>query len=347
MRGMPFNGTAREGKQMTGKELALEALSGKKTPRIPAGFWFHFVDSDCYATAPGNNRLFTRTLEGHKKYFEKVGFEILKIMSEGYFVFPGHRKVSVNDSRSLATVEPSERDGPWFDEQVSLALELSRFAGKDAAVYYTIFSPFAYLSFSGLYRGEHVYGDAFAAAWMSSAPDALRDALEIVAHDVVALTERILEEGGADGIFFAVRAYEGITNEEYSRFIEPGERAVTEAVAKTGKRVILHICGETKGDNDLARYASYDAGAYNWAIDKEGLSLSQGRQFFARKGIVGGFDHTTRGEIYRGDYGAIQKKTEAILSEVDEGLLIGADCALPPDIDYRSLIWLRELLRSR
>jgi uroporphyrinogen decarboxylase len=332
---------------MTGKELALEALSGRKTPRIPAGFWFHFVDADCYASAPGNERLFRRTLEGHKKYFGEVGFEILKIMSEGYFVFPGHREVSVNDPASLSTVKPSERDSLWFDEQVALVSELSQCAGKDAAVYYTIFSPFAYLSFSGLFRGEHVYDDAFAAAWMLSAPEALQEALRIVTQDVAALTERIIKEGGVDGIFLAVRAYEGVSNEAYSRFIEPGERTVMAAAAKNAKRVILHICGETKGNNDLARYASYDAGAYNWALCKEGLSLRQGRQYFASKGVVGGFDHTTRGELYRGDKEAILRRTEAILSNVDKGLLIGADCALPPDIDYRNLIWLKELLRSR
>ncbi|MDR1138145.1 MAG: hypothetical protein LBK91_07460 [Synergistaceae bacterium] len=331
---------------MTGKELALEALSGKKTPYIPAGFWFHFVDSDHYAAAPENRQLFRHTLEGHKKYFEKVGFEILKIMSEGYFVFPGHREVSVEYPASLTTVKPSDRDSPWFDEQVSLVSELSRFVGKDAAVYYTIFSPFAYLSFSGLFRGEHVYDDAFAANWMSSTPEALQDALGIVTQDASALIERILEEGGADGIFFAVRAYEGVSNEAYSRFIEPWERVVMEAVAKTGKRVILHICGDTRGDNDFARYASYGAGAYNWAIDREGISLSQGRQIFASRGVIGGFDHTAEGEIYRGDNEAIRKKIETILNEVDGGLMLGAHCALPPDIDYRNLICLRKLLRS-
>ncbi|MDR1651373.1 MAG: hypothetical protein LBR87_06275 [Synergistaceae bacterium] len=328
---------------MSGKSRFIDYVNGSGSGRAAAGFWFHFAGPDEYAAAPGNPGLFRKTLEGHKRYFESVGFEIMKIMSEGYFVLPGHRNVDVNVPDTITGAVRSSPDDPWFAEQIGLSREISRFVGDGAAVYYTIFSPFAYLSFSGLCRGEHIYSDSFAPGLL--AHPSITDVLDTITRGVSALVERILTDGEADGIFFAVRAYEGVSAEDYRRFIEPGEREVLRRAAEIRGNTILHICGDTRGENDFQLYASYEASAYNWAFG-QGLSLSEGRRVFGGRTIMGGFDSTRSGELYRGDREAVERRAGELLDGAGGSLILGADCALPPDINCAHLRMLRDFISS-
>lgn len=59
---------------------------------------------------------------------------------------------------------------------------------------------------------------------------------------------------------------------------------------------ILHICGYEGAKNDLTIYKDYDAKAYNWAVNVENISLSQGREIFKQKAIIGGFPNTDKGK---------------------------------------------------
>jgi uroporphyrinogen decarboxylase len=166
--------------------------------------------------------------------------------------------------------------------------------------------------------------------------------LETITRDVSVLVKRILTEGEADGIFFAVRGYEGVSKEDYRKFIEPGEREVLRRAAEIKGNTILHICGDTKGKNDFPLYAAYEASAYNWAVGRD-LSISDGLRLFGERSVMGGFDNTRSGELYRGDRKAIERRA----SELNGSIILGADCALPPEINYDHLKILRDYIRSR
>ena len=59
--------------------------------------------------------------------------------------------------------------------------------------------------------------------------------------------------------------------------------------------------------------------------------------------MLGGFDNTDQGVLYRGDREAVRKKTAAILKESGRtGVILGADCTVPPDISVDHLNWVRE-----
>jgi len=327
---------------MSKKQILLDAFHNKETGVLPAGFWFHFSSPSEFPNGPENPDLFRRTVEGHKAYLRGVGFEILKIMTEGYFVVPTLRDVDIDDIGALGALPPSGRDSPWFTEQVELARQLAGAAGEDAAVFYTLFSPIAYLSFGGMGRGVHINDDVFAVDLIRNAPGALKHALDTLAGDIAALAGMILTEGGADGIFLAVRNYEGVSKEDYEKYIAPGERAILRRAAGIKDNSILHICADTGIKNDFSCYTDYEARAFNWATVREGLSLADGKALFGGKAVIGGFDNTANGCLYKGDRAAIEAEAQKIIEETGRtGVILGADCALPDDIDYEHLKWLR------
>jgi uroporphyrinogen decarboxylase len=332
---------------MSKKQSVLDAFRNKETESIPAGFWFHFSPASEFPNAPGNPKLFKRTVEGHKAYFSDVRFEILKIMTEGYFVVPTIGGFGIYDVDSLRNLEPADHHSPWFDEQVELARQLADAADEDAAVFYTLFSPIAYLSFGGMGRGIHINDDDFAGELIDADPQALKHALDVLAGDIAALGERILSESGADGIFFSVRNYEGVSKSDYEKIIAPGERAILRRIAKIKDDTILHVCSDTGIKNDFSYYVDYEAKAINWGVGKEGLSLAEGKELFGGKAVIGGFDNTPDGCLYRGDRASIERQAEKIIAETGRtGVIVGADCALPNDINYEHLKWLRQKLKS-
>lgn len=58
---------------------------------------------------------------------------------------------------------------------------------------------------------------------------------------------------------------------------------------------------------------------------------------------MGGLDNSTKGILYSGTKQQIQDKVHALIAETgNQGVLLGADCTVPRDIDYDHLRWAIE-----
>lgn len=59
--------------------------------------------------------------------------------------------------------------------------------------------------------------------------------------------------------------------------------------------------------------------------------------------MIGGFDNTEQGVLYRGSRTEIEEETRRILSSAGRtGVILGADCTVPKDIDSQRFNWVRE-----
>ena len=77
--------------------------------------------------------------------------------------------------------------------------------------------------------------------------------------------------------------------------------------------------------------------------DQKGISLAEGREIFGGRTVLGGFENGKNGLLYTGDKVAIQAETKRIIAETGTtGLVIGADCTIPSDIDEERIEWVRE-----
>ena len=121
----------------------------------------------------------------------------------------------------------------------------------------------------------------------------------------------------------------------------PYEKEVMENANKLSRINLLHICGYHGRANHLELFTDFEAAAVNIAVFVEGVSLSEGKKLFGGKPVFGGFAQDT--VIYRGTKQEVKEAAWSILDECGQiGIMLGADCTVPNDIDDSRLEWVRQ-----
>ena len=105
---------------MTSKrELVFKAIRGEEVERVPVGFWFHFVTLEEKGQGLNNPRIFQKSVEGHRKYVERIHPDFVKIMSDGFFIYPSNvYSPLVASIQELASIESIGENHPWIQQQV-------------------------------------------------------------------------------------------------------------------------------------------------------------------------------------------------------------------------------------
>ena len=320
---------------MSKRELVFDAFDNKVTERVPVGFWFHYVPDKLNVDAP---EVLEGNLSGHSRFFREFGPDFIKIMSDGYFLYPNDTS-EVEDLRKIQPVNPVA----WIDKQVNLVKNLQKTFNGSIASFYNVFAPATYLkwqlSLNGISFGK----------LLDENPGIVKDALNKIALDIAKLAKAVISEGGADGIYLSLQNIQdsGITKEQYLEYVTPSELIVLEAANSVSDYNILHICGYEGATNDLTVYENYPAKVINYASVVEGVPLSEGKKIFGGKAIIGGFDNTENGVLYRGSKEEIEKETVRLLDDAGtRGIILGADCTVPADISIEHLKWVRETARE-
>lgn len=213
---------------------------------------------------------------------------------------------------------------------------------EDIVAIYNIFAPVTYFKWL---VGEVSGGDDLIANFIDQDAATLKKVLDTIGQDIASLSQRIIKEAGADGIYLSVQSIQDarVSQEVYKQVIAPSERHVLEAANEAGGVNILHICGYEGARNDIHLFTDYPAQVFNWAVGPEGISLAEGREIFGGRTVLGGFENGKNGLLYTGDKAAIQAETKRIIAETGTtGLVIGADCTIPSDIDEERIEWVRE-----
>lgn len=328
----------------TKKELVKAALNNQPVDRVPVGFWFHYLADESNANALVDPNLTKQNISGHRAFYEHFQPDFVKLMSDGYFIYPNEGLQKVTSVQDLKNIRPLGPNHPWIEKQVELVRNLQDIFGDEVLTFYNIFAPARYLEWSLPAYGKNILGD-----FIAENKDAFKAALAVVAEDVASLAQRIIKDGGADGIYFSVQNIDDsrITHSVYKDVIEPGEQAVLAAANEVSDNNILHICGYEGHHNDLSWYKTYEVKAYNWAVKVENISLEAGKNIFAGKAVIGGFGNTKGDVLYNGTEESIADETVKILQNAGrKGVILGADCTVPSNIDLKHLEWVREAARS-
>lgn len=176
-------------------------------------------------------------------------------------------------------------------------------------------------------------------------PEQFRAILDVIAEDIAILTQKIIQQGGVDGIYLSTQEIqdERITPALYQTYIEPSNIAILEAANQIGGTNILHICGFEGASNDVTIFKDYPAQVVNWATHHEDVSLTQGQELFPGKAVLGGFENGKKSLLYQGSKAELQDETRRLLAEAgSKGVLLGADCTVPDDFDLERLDWIRQ-----
>lgn len=320
---------------MSKRELVLNAFNNQEVERVPVGFWFHFA-ADAFFDS--SEKTVKRNIAGHQKYVDEFQPDFLKIMSDGFFGYPNEAIKKIKTAADLDRIE-KEDAGKWIQGQVDLVRELTGRFQKEVASFYNIFAPATYLSL----LLETAGNELTVAQLAKENPKGLARVLDLIAKDVALLSRRVIAEGGADGIYLSVRNIDGVGKEDYLNVIAPSELAVLQNANAVSCYNILHICGYEGHRNDLSTYVDYPARIVNWAVTVENVSLSEGKKLFGGKAVIGGFNNTTDGVLYKGSKEEIEAETARLIAEAGTtGVILGADCTIPSDTSLEHLSWVRE-----
>ena len=71
--------------------------------------------------------------------------------------------------------------------------------------------------------------------------------------------------------------------------------------------------------------------------------MEEGEEIFGHRCVIGGFDNNADGVLYSGTKEEVQAETRAILDRAGtRGVILGADCTVPKDIDPERFNWVRD-----
>lgn len=325
---------------MLKKDRVLNAFNNKPVDRVPVGFWFHFIPDEICHKGLEDASLKEQNIKGHRKFINETNPDFVKIMSDGYFYYPREEYNNLNDAKDLMKIKPLGKDHKWIREQVEMAKEVVDIL-EGTCGFYNVFSPSTTLKTA---INDEKYIELF-----RQDPDAVYYALDVLAQDLADLSELVIKEAKADGIYLSVQNPNNaeLTYEEYRKYITPSEKKVLARANKESDNNILHCCGYAGNKNNLDVWLDYDAKAINWAVTIENVGLKEGKKLFGDKAVIGGFDNREGKILHSGSKEEIEELTEDIIRENGEvGILIGADCTVPFDINTDRFVWVKDKVKD-
>ncbi len=328
---------------MTNRERIAKVLACEPVDRVPVAFFHHFTGFSDWNKGVENPDAFERNIAGHAPALEKFVPDVAKVMNDTLMMFSVDTSF-VEHASDLKKIRPLTLDDAYCQKQIELTKRvIDVYKDVDAPVYVTGFSATWSLRKS-LKEGFPLGGpdEPLMRRMMAEDPEAVADCLMRLSESLVALNKVLLTECGADGVYFSCANQGNFFEREFhQKYIAPSEQYVLNEAKKIRDTHILHICGYHGRGNDLTLYTGYDAAAYSVAVHAEHTTMAEAKKLFGGKCVIGGFEQDT--VISHGTRAQLKKATWDILDNVGQvGVMIGADCTVPTDIDDDRFNWVRE-----
>nr|WP_290443494.1 uroporphyrinogen decarboxylase family protein [Sporolactobacillus kofuensis] len=263
-------------------------------------------------------------------------------MSDNFFLHPSVIDNAFETPADLKKIQHIEPHDPWITRQVAAIKSIVDHYQGEIGSFYNIFSPWYQLRL----RFEILDNDPGKIYRLFKAdPQAVAEAFDLLADDLIVLTTKLIKTSGIDGIYLCVQQPQDsvISTKEWQTYIQPSEVKLLRAVQNVHDYNMVHICGFAGKHNRLGDYKDYPAKVFSWASYVEQVSLKEGKELFGGRAVMGGFDNTENGVYYRGTKEEIQAETKRLLEENgQQGILLGGDCSIPFDTDDSRAKWISE-----
>lgn len=310
---------------MNKRERMKALFSNEETDYVPAGFWFHY---------PADYTV-EQHLEGHLKLFRETDQDIIKLMDDnfGNLLTKG---ISIDKASDWRHIKLPGRNCVHFQRMEELVRKAVDKAGQEAMIFPTMWSPFKIASFTYVFGGS---SDEKFMQHCKEDPDSVLAGVQAIADTLEDWAEGFLE-AGADGLYYSGQFSEPgrFTEEEWEKLVKPFDLQILNRVhCHEEKYNIVHICGEAEHNFTASpqRYKDYPGDLFNWDVHRDNFTLEQGREYFG-KPVLGGLDN--HGILIEGSLEDIAGETHRIIKGFGKkGLMIGADCTVPADIDINRL----------
>ena len=287
---------ALRGAALTSKERVDRVLNGQDPDRTPFSFWHHFLD----AARPGAEHA-RSTLAFHEKFHT----DLVKVMSDYPYPKPKAEWYVLREAKNP------------FPQQIAALEEIRDGLQGQAYFVETMFNPYKV--------AENLSSPAEVRKMQQQKPQALLDALEVIARSEANHARRAVAAGAA-GIFLAIaNAQDGyMTQAAYAKFSEPFDKMVLEAV-RSAPLNILHLHGDKVY---LERfYQGWPVSAINYSVHGTGVVMANVRARYSGV-ILGGLDEVNYRKLARLD---LKRQWIAARQSAAPKLILTPGCSVPND----------------
>lgn len=307
---------------MTKKERVIAAIEQRDGDGIPSGFSLHFPDHQKKGDA---------CVKAHLDFFRDTDTDICKIMNENLIPSFGPIHTPEDYDRLIPALSMNDE---FMEAQMKLTKEILKGCDKDVFTMGTLHGICA----SGIHPIEQTGVNYYAARQMQTDflgwnEKSMLSAMQRIT-DVLCDLARSYIEMGVDSVYYAALGGECcfFTDEEFAKWIKPFDLQVMEAIKAAGGYSFLHICKDGLSMERYRDYADY-ADVVNWGIYEVPYSMSEGKELFQGKTMMGGLPNH-RGVLVDGSGQEIREEVERIIEcNGKTGLILGADCTLATDQD--------------
>ena len=316
---------------MNKRERVIAAFHGEETDHVPVCMWKH-VPPELW----DNDEAF---IQNQLDAYKNTDVDFVKLSADKYFGWPAPVLNGITSAKELYNIRPLGADHPFIRGQIERTKKIiSRLNGECFALY-LLFVPLSYLRLQ--------IGYPMMMQLIREDPEAMKYACDVIADDVKLLAKGIIEEAGADGIFYSVQNGEEnrFTYEEYRNWVTPSDKKVLDYINTLSDMNAIHFCAWEEIPNRLSVWADYHAPVISWSRFIDILDIEAAKQHFQAT-VWGGFDNRPGTVLYTATKEELEEEVRSLIRQGGKkGYILGADCSIHDELDEERLRWVVEEAR--
>jgi len=317
---------------MNKRERVIAAFRGQEVDHVPVCMWKH-VPNEFWAD---DEKFVACQLNSYKV----TDVDFMKLSGDKYFGWPEPAIVSATKADDLFNVKPLGADHPHIRGQIERTKKIIEGLNGECVALYLIFAPLSYIRLQ--------IGFPKMMQFIRENPEAMKHACNVVAQDVKLLVKGIIEESGADGIFYSVQSGEEnrFTYEEYRDWITPSDKDVLEYANTLSDLNAIHLCAWEDVPNRLSVWADYKAPVISWSRYIDIMDIDEAKKTFGCT-VWGGFDNRHGTLLYSGTREEIEAEVANLIAQGGKkGYILGADCSIHEELPEEKIRWVVEAARK-
>ena len=316
---------------MNKRERVLAAFQGKETDHVPVCMWKH-VPQELW---DDDDQFIKHQLDSYRN----TDVDFVKLSADKYFGWPAPVLDGIESADALYNIKPLGGDHPFIRGQIERTRKIIEGLNGECVALYLIFAPLSYLRLQ--------VGYPMMMKLIRENPEAMKHALSVIAEDVKLLVRGIIEEAGADGIFFSVQNAEEnrFTYEEYRDWVTPSEKSVLDYANTLSSMNAIHLCAWEEIPNRLCVWSDYKAAVISWSRYIDIMDIGEAKKRFGCT-VWGGFDNRSGTLLYTASREEIEQAVHALIEQGGKrGYILGADCSIHDELPEERIRWVVEAAR--
>ena len=308
------------------------AFKGQETDHVPVCMWQHVPPAYW-----GNDDKFA---EVQARFLEDSDVDFMKLSGDKYFGWPAPELKGIKKAEELYRLRPLGPDHPYIRGQIDRTKKVVAALGGACPAIYLIFAPLSYIRLT--------IGYPAMMKLIRENPDAMKQACRVVAEDVKHLVQGIIQEAGADGVFYSVQNGEmsRFTYDEYRGWVMPSDRIVLDYANSLSSMNAIHFCAWEEEPNRLSVWEDYKAPVVSWSRYFDIMDIQEAKKHFGCT-VWGGFDNRPGTFLYTAKRAEIEKEVENLIAQGGkQGYILGSDCSIHDELPVEKIRWVAQAARS-